>query len=564
LALALAAVIVGFGIAAIQLLPAFEQMPLSTRATAVQGGFAGATSFATPWVDVPEFFFKQFVGWGYPGTPGSTYWGPAPLKFHSEYLGLPVIALAILGAGRRTSVDRRLRQWLAGIGLLFLLIALGDGTPFYHLWWALMPYVKQMRAPGMAFFVTAFIVSCFAGFGVERIERSAGAGSEERMPSYVRAWLVAGGAFILFAAAGVFAALARALADERRNAVVGHAVTLGALTSALALVLLAVIAWLRVRRRLPPLPFVLLLVVVVGGDLWLNARPYWTYTITDRTLFQNDQITERIKATPGPTRVVDIGNVYPGNVLMALDVSQLLGQHGLELRYFDDVMGGHGVWRNLGNVHLWDLFAVRWVIAPSNASGLDSIPGYIRVARDVPTSAGNPAQLYERTAPVPYARVIPAALSLDSATIIRTVADPRMTYDRVVLLDQRDGVSTPPLAQLPAASKTHAAITHWEPGRMGIVLDPAPTAPVYVVVAENWYPDWRATVDGALVRVLRGDWTLITVPVPANARQIELTFVSSTFRRGEILSIASLVIVLATVIGPPLWRRWRGGRLQHA
>src|SRR2546430_9698946 len=70
---------------------------------------------------------------------------------------------------------------------------------------------------------------------------------------------------------------------------------------------------------------------------------------------------------------------------------------------------------------------------------------------------------------------------------------------------------------MPPPSPARATVTAWEPGRMTIALDPAPPQPSYVLVAENWYPDWRATVDGASARVIRGDYALITVPVPAGA-----------------------------------------------
>lgn len=553
LALALGAVVLGFGIAAIQLLPAFAHMPLSARAVSVQGGFEGATSFATPWVHIPEFFLKHFVGWGYPGTPVSTYWGSNPLKLHSEYLGLPVLALALFGV-TGGSTDRRLRWWLAGIGLLFLLIVLGNGTPFYRLWWTLMPYVKQMRAPGMAFFVVAFIVACFAGFGVERLERRT---DEQGSLSHVRAWLIAAGVIALLAVAGVFGNMARALAGPHADAVVPSTIMIGALTSALALGLVAAVVWAGIRQRLRPGQWAVLLALIIGGDLWINAGPFWTYSTEDKTLYRADQITERIKAAAGPARALDLGGVYPGNVLMAVDVPQLLGVHGLELRYFDEVMGGRNEWRNLGNLHLWDMFAVRWVIAPAAAQGLDSIPGFVRVLSNATTSAGRQAQLFERKTPAPYAQVVPAGVTLDSASIVAAVADPRMGYDRIVLFDARDGVTTPPLAQMPPPSPARATVVHWEPGRMTIALDPAPTAAGYLVVSENWYPDWRATVEGTPVKVLRGDWTLITVPIPAGAKRVELAFVSTPYGRGKVLTFLSLLVALAAVAGPSVSRRWR-------
>jgi len=554
LSIASVALAVGFGIAAIQLLPAFAHMPLSPRAVTVQGGFEGSTTYGIPWMHIPEFFLKNFVGWGAPGT----YWGTNGLKLHSEYLGLPVVALAVLGAGAGT--DRRLRLWLAGIGLLFLLIGLGKGTPFYHLWWLVMPYVKQMRAPGMAYFVVVFVVACFAAFGVERLERRT---DDAVCKAHARRWLIAAGVLALLAVAGVFGNMAGALAQGRP--VAGGDIMFGAVTSAIALAAAAGLVWAAVQGRLAPQQWAIALALVIGADLWINARQFWTYSTLDRDLYRPDAITERIKATPGPApaRALDLGvltsrqAVYPGGVLMAEDVPQLLGVHGFEIRYFLDVMGGRNQWQNLGSLHLWDLFAVRWAIVPAGTQQLDSIPGFTRVLRDVSTPTG-PANLFERKAPAPYARVVTAAANLDSTQIVPTLVDPRMAFDRVVLLDARDSIPLPALTDLPPASPARATVTRWEPGRMSIALDPTPPVASYLLVAENWYPDWHGTVDAAPARVLRGDWTLITLPVPAGAKSVELTFSSRAFRLGKGITWISLLLALGAIGGPALWRR-RGG-----
>src|SRR5207244_3494423 len=221
-------------------------------------GFEGSTSYAIPLSHVPEFFIKNFVGW----TPRGTYWGANPIKLHSEYLGLPVVALAVLGAIARER--RRLVLWVGGIGLLFLLISLGATTPFYKLWWALMPLVKKTRAPGMAFFVVAFVTAVFAALGV------------------------------------------------------------GA-------------------ARLTPRLQALALILIVGTDLWLNARPFWSYVKP----YGRDALIERVAATPAPYRVIDLGPAYPGSVLATFDVPQVLGYHGNELRYYEQLPGGQGEWTNL-------------------------------------------------------------------------------------------------------------------------------------------------------------------------------------------------------------------------
>ena len=198
LSLALGAVVLGFGVGAIQLWPFYEYIPLSPRAESYRG-WEGATSYAIPWNHVPEFFLSGFVGHSADGT----YWGSNPLKHHSEYLGLPVVALAVLGAGTKR---RRLALWIGGIGLLFLLVALGASTPFYRVWYHVVPYVKQTRAAGMALYVVAFALAAFAAFGVERLERGEG-------KQHVSGWLAAAGAVVLLALVGAFDGFASFLAQ---------------------------------------------------------------------------------------------------------------------------------------------------------------------------------------------------------------------------------------------------------------------------------------------------------------------------------------------------------------
>jgi Bacterial membrane protein YfhO len=551
LALALGAVLLGFGLAAIQILPFIHYIPFSPRAQGYYG-FEGATSYAIPWIHVPEFFLKNFVG------AREDYWGSNPLKLHSEYLGLPIVALALLGAAARER--RRLVWWLGGIGLLFLLISLGASTPFYRLFWAVMPLVKKTRAPGMAFFAVAFVVALFAGFGAERLERHEGRKA-------VVPWLVVGVVLALLAAGGAFASMAATLAGTRTEAARADAaaITRGALGSSLALLATAALAWVALRDRLTPRLFAVTLALVVSCDLWLNATHFWVYSVSPtRDLFRPDSVTDRVRATPLPYRLVDLG-VYPkfGVSLMAFDIPELLGYSGNELRYFDELWGLRSGQSKVGRLQLWDLYAIRYALLPASAPGsvknTDSIPGFRRLLAGAPTSAGVPANLFERAQPAPYARVVPGAIKADSEAIIPTLLDPRMDYSRLVLFTKDAPVTPEPLKTMPPASPSRATVTAWAPGRMSLALDPAPVAPSYVLIAENWFPDWHATVDGQPARALRGDFSLITVAVPAGARVVELAFRSPDYRHGKAISLASLVLLAIIGLVPVVARRVQHG-----
>ena len=547
LGLALGAVLLAFGIAAIQVLPFFAYIPFSPRAVSYGGGFAASTSYAIPWDHVPEFFLKNFVG------SVETYWGANPLKLHSEYLGLPVVALAMLGVG--ASGRRRLVLWLGGLGLLYLLIAMGAATPFYHVWWAVMPLVKKTRAPGMAFFVVALVVATLSALGVERVLRKESTRSALPLTivGVVVALLGVTGVFGLFAEG--MARSAEATTGRAALATVGAAqpaILWGALSSGLALAAVGAVLFAARRERLGARQVALLLALIVGADLWLNAQHFWHYTRP----YGRDQIIDRLAATPLPCRVLDWGGSYPGASLMVFGVPQVRGYHGNELRYYDDLLGGKNIWANLGHLQLWDLLAVRYAIARPGELAGDSIPGFRKVL-DATTSLGEPAQLFERTRPPSYARVVPAALTADSAAVIPTLLDPRLDYSRLVLFTRDQAVTPEPLTRMPEPSPSSATVTAWQPGRMTVTLDPAPPAPSYLLVAENWFPDWQATVDNLPARVLRGDYSFITVPVPVGARTVRLAFRSKAYERGRGLTILSLGLLTIAFLALAVNRRRR-------
>ena len=551
LSLAFGAVLLGFGVAMIQILPFFHYIPYSPRATEIAGGFAAATSFAIPWDHVPEFFLAGFTG------VGNTYWGPNPLKFHSEYLGLSVVALAILGAG--AGDRRRLIKWLLAVAALFLLISLGAETPFYNLWWAVMPYAKKTRAPGMAFFVVAFVVAFLTAFAAERLERREGG----RWPLTA---LIVAGVVALLAVVGAFGHVAESLATAiggvtstglpRPEVARADSATIlwGAFGSAVALALVAGLVAVYFANRIGARGFAIALVLLLGSDLWFNARHFWLWSRPEQEIYRPDEVVQQIHRNQLPYRVFDPG-VYPGTVLMKHNIPVVLGYHGNEIRYYDDLLGGKNEWRYLlSNLRLWDLLAIRFFLS---SDSVHVPPGYHRVAGPTATAAGNTGYIYEADRLPAYARIVPGALKADSAAIVPTIQDPRFDPDRIVLFATDAPVTPAPLTALPPPSPSRATVTQWSPGRMSISLDPVPPAASYALVSENWYVDWHASVDGAPVTVLRGDNSLITVPVGAGAKTVELWIDSREFRRGKLITWICVVLLALVAVAPAAAVRWR-------
>ena len=63
-------------------------------------------------------------------------------------------------------------------------------------------------------------------------------------------------------------------------------------------------------------------------------------------------------------------------------------------------------------------------------------------------------------------------------------------------------------------------------------------------------PDWQATVDGSAAIVRRADQSLISVDLPAGAREVELVFNSTAYAKGKAISLAALLAACVMIAVP--------------
>jgi hypothetical protein len=236
---------------------------------------------------------------------------------------------------------------------------------------------------------------------------------------------------------------------------------------------------------------------------------------------------------------------------MAYRIPVAMGYHGFELRDYDELGGRSSRWNNLLAPNLIDLLAIRFLILQAP----QPVPGYHQVVGASATSFGTSAVLYERDTIPAYARVIVAAAKLPEVQVVPTILDPRFPVNGAVLLPDTSSAQVGPLSQPLPMSRVVAVVTEWTPGRMTIALRGADTTASHLLIAENWYPDWHATVDGQPGVVRRADHTLISVDLPPGARQVQVWFSSPTYARGKMLSLFALAIAIAMAVGPIIHER---------
>jgi hypothetical protein len=173
----------------------------------------------------------------------------------------------------------------------------------------------------------------------------------------------------------------------------------------------------------------------------------------------------------------------------------------------------------------------------------------VRVLSGVATSSGQVANLYRSDPPKQYARLVPSAAKISFEKAEATVLDARFPTRQLVLLDPNAPIEPEPLTdQLPAAVDLPVEFEEWRPGYMRIRLDPAAPREGFLLISENHYPAWRASVDGAAAPTLRGNGALLTVPVGEGAREVELEYVSGAYSMGKAVTLLSVALTILTLV----------------
>ncbi|HSA55977.1 MAG TPA: hypothetical protein VLE53_09740 [Gemmatimonadaceae bacterium] len=556
LALSALAVIVGGAMGAIQFLPVREYVAWSPRAGGK--GWEAATSYSMPPEEMVNFYLPQFSG------ILDAYWGDNAIHLHSEYLGAAVLILVALAFTRSWAAPQRRMLWFWTAALVIsLLWALGGYTPFYRLVYAIVPGTKFFRAPSTMLFVVSFCVAMLAAFGAERALRR----------DISRRFLLISAAVIgLLGLVGVTGGLSNFAASVAEGTPVQGAVDramandgairVGALRSMLFAALMLTGLFLVATRRLSREVGGMLLAGTVTVDLWSIERLYWQFSPPASEIYAADATIEYIQNQPQPGRVITFLTTraavrdpfITGDALMTHRIRQVTGYHGNELGRYQQLGGGPPNWENTLNPNFWHLMNVRYVLTEAEDLG---VPSLRRVVGPVRNAYGTMVNLFESSDENPAAWVTPVIAKFPDDQVLNAILDPRFDVRRAALFDTAAAVTGQDIQALPEPLAIRATIARYEPGAIDVELDQPAPAGSALMVSENYYPGWRATVDDAPAVIGRAHMTLIGVELREGARRISLRFSSQPYETGKTITLVALVIALLAWGGGALleWRR---------
>ncbi|MCB9109602.1 MAG: YfhO family protein, partial [Anaerolineales bacterium] len=94
------------------------------------------------------------------------------------------------------------------------------------------------------------------------------------------------------------------------------------------------------------------------------------------------------------------------------------------------------------------------------------------------------------------------------------------------------------------STPTHFALRtmYSSPQSLSITIDTS--TPALLILSEPDYPGWQATIDGQPAPILRADYILRAMPVPAGEHTVQLTFRPLSFMIGAVISGITIITVV--------------------
>jgi hypothetical protein len=551
--------VLAVGAAAVQFLPPLgylrEHSHRVDRLDRQEGGYAWATSYSINAEEVVGLVVPEFVGelaQTSPTRPPAGYWGKNPLKLNNEYAGLvPLLLLPVLLLRRRTP-----QVWFfTALGVLTLLYALGASTPAFRLFY-LIPGVSLFRAPSIIIFLYGLAVATLGAIAAQQLQEWLTTGRMEAEGAVARRalWITAGvfGALALLATAGAITAV--------WASVFGDAIRLDRLQAneafirrgfwiAFALAVAVAGAWeLAVRGALSARAFVLLLALLAAADLYRAGRPFVVHTaLMNRqadamATFRPDdsiQVLQRIRDAGGVFRVADLGPLvgapspYGQNDLAMHGLEQLTGHHGNEIGRYRNLLGGE---------HAPNLATSELRLADVTNTEYFLIPGRVEDPRLEEVHVGMYSVVYRNRQALPRAYLVGST---------EVVAGPG---GMARLLAPDFDARTTAIVEVPLPMDVEVS-----PGATGVVewierqvdeysLRVVPDRPALLVVLDNHYPAWEASVNGRLVPIHRVNHTFRGVAVPPGEHVVTFRYRPTALRTGALISLVTLALLLGIIL----------------
>jgi hypothetical protein len=561
---------------AVLYLPVHDYAQYSIRGATSEGGldYDYATSWSLHPAETVTFLFPFAYGFG-----KDLYFGHMPFTDYPNYVGLIVVILAGLALIKSFN-----RYTLFLFFVVFVTTMISFGKYFsvvYDPFFEWMPYFNKFRVPVMILIVQQLAFVLLFGFGLHKIMS---ANPVRGQNNAVKALAVA---FLLFmivilsqnfwpgefasAISKNFKRVANPQEQIQVARVVGNFMFRDMVRLSVILAAVFALFFVYYNKKLPQIVFGALFLIIAAADFYmvntkiLHPEDFRKHEglriIHDRSVLEKykepDAVIKFLKSDERLFRVFPMdspqrpfGGMFQSNRFMNFGISSIGGYHPAKLKVYQEFFGA--LQRSMvgGRFHLADMLNVRYVVS---GVALPEIPRFREAWRGT-NYQGRQRFVYENLPALPRAWVVNQYHVADAAGTLDLLVNGSVDPGKVVVLDKIPGVE-PVSSEEPTGT---ASVKSYGYNRINVEVNN--NSPSILILSEVYYPDWKVKVDGQPAELLRANYILRAVALPAGEHEVVFEYDTSLLKKGvtvsaTVLGLSMLVLVVSVLLSMRGWKR---------
>lgn len=576
LVLLLVTVVVGLALSSTQWVPSVELLSYSNRR--IVGSELGYV-YLPPWYSA-TLIFPNLFGAAYDAKMLTLFTALGVSHDHILYLGIAALApICFCLYWLKCKREREKRNRVVFFACLAALsLAIMMAAPLYVPVTRYIPILQVIRVAVRAGVLFLFAAAVLAAFGTDLL-LSSKSDLLKRFCTLGRRFVIAATTFVVLAIVGAYVAKLTGFAvdnvERGRLAFIHRAASaLGAqftppnLSIVIPLVLVfatLVLLWALSERHLAARNVFISLIALLLIDLAWNSSQF-DHTFDRSRVYPRTEITDLLHTLP-PGRVLVVPSgletnrsamaggaeekiIAPPNTLLPYQISTVTGKNQQFPGWYREFASLIEPQPNLSHVvfdqyrsRYFDLLNVRYVLTHESPR----LTGFDLLA----TAEG--VSLYENRNAMPRAffagEVIEAPNSRASLDALR---DPDFNPLTTTVIETTD---PPSLNRTGYKSRPSDSAVIVQDKRNRVVVETTNPEDGLLVLSDNYYPGWRAYVDGSRVEVLRANHTMRAVKLPAGRHMVSFVFVPASFFTSVYISVVVAIVILLTLIVAAVKRR---------
>ncbi|MBS1739100.1 MAG: YfhO family protein [Bacteroidetes bacterium] len=490
------------------------------------------------------------------GTQASAipmYWGPQPFVSGPVYFGAIVCFLFVLGM---LVIRSSHKWWILSVCVLTILMSWGKNLAGLNYWlFDHLPMYNKFRTPTMILVVPQLLFPLVGIWGLSEILRKKFSDEEVLKKMKIAVGLTAGICVLLGVGGSMFFDFSNPTNDAQLPQQIMGALksdraslaTKSGLTSAVFIILAAGLIWAFIKSKANKTILIAGIGILVAVDLisvdknFLGEGNYEDATDYE-ALFQPRPVDKQIMQDKDPYyRVLDLSKNTYNDAVQAYFHKCIGGYSPAKMEIYQDLidmqMGGSHT-QGKFNSQVLNMLNTKYIIFNAGQQGPVYQPNSAALGNAWFVSSVKWAKTADEEMNLLH------ATSLGDTAIVTNEFDPKST---AILRDHYHDQ----LNNYTFSKDSTSSIKLLRYGLNDLIFESNNTQNGLAVFSDIWYPyGWEATIDGKPAEILRVNYVLRALKVPANSKRIEFHFRPSSFTTGNnIAMVSSLTLIALLFIG---------------